>query len=90
MGTHTVTASVTDSGGAPGSDTITVTVNDTKEFQVVDGNDDGEERASGKMYLHSSDLELVDDFRKGFAQIVGIRFAGVTVPQGAVIVYFGV
>jgi hypothetical protein len=27
VGTHTITASVTDSGGAPGSDTVTVTIN---------------------------------------------------------------
>ena len=45
--------------------------------------DDAEEKASGSVSLSSSDLELIED---GSAQTVGIRFAGVDVPQGAMIV----
>jgi hypothetical protein len=50
------------------------------EMRVAAGSDDAEERASGKVSLSSSDLELTED---GSAQTVGIRFQGIDVPQGA-------
>ena len=53
------------------------------EVRVAAGSDDAEESASGSMSLTSSDLELVYD---GSDQMVGIRFSGVDIPQGATIV----
>ncbi|MCC6261567.1 MAG: cadherin domain-containing protein [Anaerolineales bacterium] len=53
------------------------------DVQVKTRNDDAEETASGKVYLNSSDLELIYDTK---TQIVGIRFTGVNLPQNAEIV----
>ena len=55
------------------------------DLQVSDGGDDAEEDDNGKLYVTSSDLELVkDDQMAGkTSQKVGIRFASVSVPQGA-------
>ena len=53
---------------------------------VNTGNDDAEEATSGTlgaMDLTSSDLELMTDGSK--TQVIGLRFAGITIPQGAVI-----
>jgi hypothetical protein len=50
------------------------------EVRVAAGEDDGEERLSGRISLTSSDLELIFDRED---QKVGIRFNGVNVPQGA-------
>ncbi len=47
------------------------------------GSDDAEESASGSVSLTSTDLELVHDSSD---QTVGMRFAGVNIPQGATIV----
>ena len=52
--------------------------------RVSTGDDDGEERNSGSVSLSSSDLELVEDPSQG-AQVVGMRFTGLNLPQGAVI-----
>lgn len=54
----------------------------TFEVKVTANNDDAEERADGSMYRDSSDLELTKD---GGYQKVGMRFVGITVPQGATI-----
>jgi len=53
------------------------------ETRVSSDNDDAEEKVSnGDMYLDSSDLELVND---GGDQLIGMRFTGVSIPQGATI-----
>jgi hypothetical protein len=88
VGTHTITASVTDSGGLPGSDQITVTVTEPPggsvfEKRVTADSDDAEETSGGVVSLGSSDLELV--FDRGGNQTVGLRFTGVTVPPGSTI-----
>jgi hypothetical protein len=78
-----------DDGELTAIDEVTITVLDggtqvtTLEVRVAAGNDDAEERASGSMYLNSSDLELIYDKDN---QTVGIRFVGVSIPQGATIV----
>ncbi len=55
----------------------------TVEFSVLDGADDAEEAVgSGGMNLTSSDLEMV---MEGTEQVIGIRFNGVNIPQGATI-----
>lgn len=48
--------------------------------KVCNREDDAEEYGEGVMYLDSSDLELTWDEEY---QIVGLRFAGVEIPQGA-------
>ena len=56
-----------------------------RDFQVNANNDDAEENAStGAMSLSSTDLELISD--GGTAQIVGIRFRDVSIPQGTTVV----
>jgi uncharacterized protein YjiK len=84
VGTHTITASVTDSDGGQGSDAVTVTVNPPGLVQarVATGADDAEESDVGKVSLTSSDLELVFD---KVNQTVGLRFNWVTIPRGATI-----
>lgn len=55
----------------------------TFEKAIIDSNDDAEQDAvDGSMYMNSSDLELVED---GSAQIVGLRFTDVLIPQGAMV-----
>ena len=87
LGTHTITASVTDSDGAQASSAMTVTVSAPQSGNVVQvrvaaGTDDAEESATGGVDLTSSDLEMVFDVSN---QTVGVRFNGVTVPRGATI-----
>jgi len=50
--------------------------------RVSASSDDAEEKATGSVSLTSSDLELVFD---GSNQTVGMRFNGITIPQGATI-----
>src|SRR5919198_4080678 len=59
----------------------------TCERRVV-ANDDAEERASGKMDLTSTDLDLEDDLAGGgaFGQTIGIRLTGFDIPQGTIII----
>ncbi len=57
----------------------------TVAVRVASWTDDVEE-VDGRMYLDSSDLELVDDASYAGRQTVGLRFRGVAVPQGARIV----
>jgi hypothetical protein len=63
-------------GGGGGSPT------NTFEVRVATGADDAEESVSnGNVNLTSSDLELISDGSN--AQLVGMRFTNVTVPNGA-------
>ena len=89
VGTHAITAAVTDSGGGlVGSDTITVTVHlegvVTLDIPVSASSDDAEERVTGSVTLTSGDLELV--FDKSGNQTVGLRFNTVGIPLAASIV----
>jgi PKD repeat protein len=92
-GRHTITASVTDRGNRVASDQITLAItlaappplpSDDLVFErrVEASEDDAEEAESGSVNRTSTDLELV--FARG-DQTVGIRFAGVEVPPGAMI-----
>jgi hypothetical protein len=88
-GLHTITASVTDSGGRGDSDQITLTSlavlpdgSTVVEKRVDASSDDAEEDELGQVSIGSADLELVVD---GGPQTVGIRFHGVHVPPGATI-----
>ena len=66
---------------------VSITVNPSTptiiEVRVSASSDDAEERSAGRMRLTSSDLELVYD---GVDQMVGMRFNGMSIPQGAIIV----
>ena len=53
--------------------------------RINSSSDDAEERASGTVNLTSSDLEMANDPSQG-DQIVGLRFNGLNIPQGATIV----
>ncbi|GJL78467.1 MAG: hypothetical protein NPINA01_14560 [Nitrospinaceae bacterium] len=64
------------SSGSPGSEGVL-------DIRIASSSDDGEERATGSMSLTSSDLELT--FDAGGNQVVGLRFQGVNIPQGATI-----
>lgn len=65
----------TSGGGAPTT---------TFEVRVATSTDDAEEQvSSGSVNLTSSDLELISDGSN--AQLVGMRFTNVTVPNGATI-----
>ena len=85
-GAHTITASVSDSDGASGSKSISITVGATGivslDKRIAAGSDDAEEKPSGKVVRGNDDLELVDD---AGIQKVGLRFTGLTIPRGATI-----
>lgn len=53
------------------------------DLRIMSSADDAEERADGSMYINSSDLELIHDKDD---QIVGMRFAGVNIPDGTSVV----
>jgi hypothetical protein len=78
-----------DDGDLSSFTEITVTVNaaggaTTVEVRVSANNDDAEENsATGKMNRGSTDLELVD--QGSLFQQVGMRFNGLSIPQGATI-----
>lgn len=56
----------------------------TLEISIADGDDDAEEYVSnGSMHLSSGDLEMADDGSTN--QIVGLRFNGLNIPNGAAI-----
>jgi hypothetical protein len=82
---------VCDAGSLCDTANVTLTVSGTTgsteiAVRVVNGNDDAEEKVSnGKVFLVNNDLELVDDTQKNTAQVVGIRFADVPVPNGVYI-----
>lgn len=56
----------------------------TATFKVNAGTDDAEQDiTAGTMYLNSSDLEFTKDGASD--QLLGVRFTGVNIPQGAII-----
>jgi hypothetical protein len=56
------------------------------DVRVAARSDDAEERLSGVVKYVSKDLDMVDDpTQSGVQQTIGIRFNGLTIPQGAVI-----
>jgi Bacterial Ig domain len=89
-GTHTLTAVATDTGGNTGpSAGVAVSVANSgaatsQEIAIAASLDDVEERANGRIWVATTDLDLVVD---GSApQTVGLRFTGVSAPRGARIV----
>ena len=70
--------SVVDIGVSTGSPSASTTL----EIRVSASSDDAEESSGGGVKLSSSDLELVQE---SSLQTVGMRFTGVSIPQGATI-----
>ena len=65
---------------------ITLKAQTTLSVQINSSSDDAEEEAgSGAMYTNSSDLELVFDDFVNDNQYIGLRFNGLSIPQGAII-----
>jgi len=73
---QSITASYNDLGGIPIELDVLVTAS----------SDDAEERPDDSVKLNSTDLELVESDGHGGPQLVGLRFAGVAIPQNALIV----
>ncbi len=56
------------------------------DVRISSSKDDAEERnVNGYVYLESTDLELVDDPTHNGFQVAGMRFTGISIPQGATI-----
>lgn len=76
-----------DDGALTASHEMTVTVDGasivTLDIRVSASSDDGEERSSGSVNLTSGDLEIIRDGTND--QTVGMRFRGVSIPQGSLI-----
>ncbi|HSL25716.1 MAG TPA: PKD domain-containing protein, partial [Acidimicrobiia bacterium] len=86
--TYTFELTVTDPGNLSDTDQVVVTAVDPSgpvqvEFPVAVGADDVEEKPTGRMVLGNGDLDMVLD--GSTTMIVGLRFAGVTLPAGATI-----
>ena len=75
-----------DDGDMTSSDEVTIIVAgvETLDIRVSANSDDAEEYSSGRMSVNNKDLELV--FDNGGNQTVGMRFNGVSIPRGSVIV----
>jgi hypothetical protein len=85
-GTYLLQLTASD-GQLSASDRTVVTVTGangpfTLDVAIVTGSDDVEESASGSVSMTSTDLELVND---GTDQTVGLRYASVGLPKGALV-----
>lgn len=74
----TATTATTEKATTTETPTGTVVI----QSRISSSADDAEESTSGKMYLNSSDLELIEDKS---TQTVGMRFSGVEIPANATI-----
>ena len=89
-GARTLTARASDgSGNTTTSGTVGVTVDNgtvsvTKSFPVAIGNDDGDEIPDGTVRRTNGDFELGHE-QLGLATTAAARYAGVTIPSGAII-----
>lgn len=83
----TPTVSVTTPPPLPTNTPIPTSQTGVLDVQVAVGNDDIEQRVTdGYMYMNSSDLEMTNDPGVAVAnQSVGIRFTGVNIPKGSII-----
>jgi hypothetical protein len=86
-GSHTLSAVATDTGGntAPSAGVPVTVANSgaviTQDVPIAASLDDVEERPNGRMWVATSDLDLV--FDGGVQQTVGLRFTGIGAPSGA-------
>ena len=90
-GTYQLKGIATDNLGATAtSPIVSITVNTTSAptvftKQIASGSDDVEETSKGVVNLSGDDIELVYDTKTTGSQVVGLRFNGITIPQGATI-----
>jgi len=76
---------VNDANGSMHTATLVINVPGVT-IAIAGGADDAEQSASGAVTLDSSDLEIVrDDGTSSGNQIIGLRFSGLPIPQGAII-----
>jgi K319-like protein/calcineurin-like phosphoesterase family protein len=81
-----------DDGELSASEEVTITVTEdptvsSLDVRVAAGSDDAEENTGTSVWLTSTDLDMVvDSGGQQMNQAVGIRFTGVSIPQGATIV----
>lgn len=89
-GTYVITSIATDDNGTTSvASEVTITIGysaETTTSAIISNiNDDVEEQVNdGSMYFDSSDLELGRDNNRG-DQLIGLRFNGLNIPQGALI-----
>jgi hypothetical protein len=83
-GSYEIIAKVTDDAGSRSSSSpVAFTVGvfaETISSRIAHDMDDVEENIDGSVYTNSTDIELVND---GTDQIIGLRFTGLNIPQGA-------
>jgi VCBS repeat-containing protein len=85
-GPDTFVYEICDTAAACDTATVTITVGQftVVEIRVAASSDDAEEdTVDGSVSMTSSDLEMIQESNE---QVVGIRFVGVDVPQGATII----
>lgn len=76
---------VTDPNGSLHTAALVIVV-PAVTVRVASGADDAEQSSTGAVSLNSTDLELVnDDATSSGNQIIGLRFADLSIPRGAVI-----
>jgi hypothetical protein len=86
-GSHTLDAIATDTGGntAPSAGVVVTVANSgaviAQDVPIAASLDDVEERPNGRMWVATTDLDLVVD--AGVQQTVGLRFTGISAPSGA-------
>jgi Bacterial Ig domain len=86
-GSHTLDATATDTGGntAPSPGVVVTIANSgaviVQDVPIAASLDDVEERPNGRMWVATTDLDLVLD--AGVQQTVGLRFTGIGAPPGA-------
>lgn len=85
-GVYTLTLTGNDSV-LSASDDVMISVGEVSsgsvDVSIAESSDDAEESSSGVVSIYSTDLEMVDD--NGTQQIVGLRFANVSIPSGSTI-----
>jgi hypothetical protein len=84
-GVNSFLVRVTDTNGSMHTATLLISV-PAVTLAVTSGADDAEQSATGDVTLDSTDLELVRDDGTGSGnQVIGLRFNGLPVPQGAIV-----
>lgn len=90
-GNYSVTAKATDNMGAIATSAVVSITVDAAPVSLVFtsrislGSDDAEESAKGSVVLNGDDIELVYDTKSTGSQVVGLRFNGISIPNGATI-----